>query len=158
MQGIIIARDICIYVKWSWRDRSLYMHRCISIHQVEATSHPRIHINKHVEWRRSSSFCYTHTCRVQRRLMACLICSHMEWRGAPQSFFAFRRYVECRVNDVMSYMYTCGMTLTMPFFIRVHVCAYTQGMNVALPSMQSKNQLNSYYHIWETTGRSQRPP
>ena len=32
-------------------------------------------------------FCL-HICRVQRMPMACLICSHMECRGAPQSFFA----------------------------------------------------------------------
>ena len=33
------------------------------------------------------------------------------------------------------------------FFILVHVCVYTLGMSVALPRMQSKNQLNSYGHI-----------
>ena len=51
MQDMIIAHFICIYVKWSWRYRSLYMHMCICIHQVEAKSHPRIHLNKHAEWR-----------------------------------------------------------------------------------------------------------
>ena len=59
----------------------------------------------------------------------------------------FRMNVECRVSDVMSYMYTCGMALAMTLFILVHVCVYTLGMNVALPRMQSKNQLNSYNHI-----------
>ena len=34
----------------------------------------------------------------------------------------FRMYVECRVSDVMSYMYTCGMVLAMSCFILVHVC------------------------------------